>query len=504
MKGHKALGMSLMIIWIILIPIDIIGHSLYQWYLGSFGVTIVEMLYTVRSPLKGADTHFLTDALRFCMPSAVVSFVIIILILCLYTISLKVTMIARLGLFGKDFSVDIMKTVFLAGGFVTFLTTILVSRNILTTLEIPEYLNGRLNETTIYEDYYIKPDTNAITSESPKNLLYIYMESMESTYASVNEGGFQDYNYIPRLTGMAHDNISFSDSEGLGGFYSPFGTGWTMGALFATESGIPFAFPVDGNFDAENREAFAQGTVTLGDILASKGYYQEFLCGSDAEFGGREAFFTQHGSYEIYDLSDAIRDGYIKEDEQVWWGVEDKNLYKIAKDELTRVSALDQPFNFTMLTVDTHHVDGWICDLCEDTYPDQLANVLVCADNQISDFIEWCQEQPWYEDTVIVIQGDHPRMDSSLVDKATSRMVYNCFINTDYDKGRLSLTNRTFNSMDMFPTVLSAMGFTIPGDMLGLGTDMFSGTPTLAERLGEKYFNSEIKKYSSYYIDSFS
>ena len=25
----------------------------------------------------------------------------------------------------------------------------------------------------------------------------------------------------------------------------------------------------------------------------------------------------------------------------------------------------EQPFNFTMLTVDTHHVDGYFCEDCE-------------------------------------------------------------------------------------------------------------------------------------------
>lgn len=329
---------------------------------------------------------------------------------------------------------------------------------------------------------------------------------METTYASEEEGGYQpENNYIPHLTELAHDNISFSNSESLGGFRCPNGTGWTIAAMFATESGLPFLFPVEGNDDFENRSGMANGTVALGDILEKKGYYQEFLCGSDATFGGRRAFLEQHGDFEIYDLDVAIKNGYITEEQKVWWGLEDRNLYRIAKDELTRVSTLGEPFNFTMLTVDTHHENGWICDLCGDEYPDQLGNVLKCADDQIYDFIKWCEVQPWYENTVIVIQGDHPRMDMALVEGIDydDRTVYNCFINPKYDEKVLNSKNREFTPMDMFPTILSAMGFKVPDDRLGMGTDLFSDKPTLSEELGYDYYKKELSKYSQYYLDNF-
>ena len=159
-----------------------------------------------------------------------------------------------------------------------------------------------------------------------------------------------------------------------------------------------------------------------------------------------------------------------------------------------------------MLTVDTHHVDGWVCDLCADEYPEKVANVIACADNQIADFIRWCRQQPWYSDTVIVIQGDHPRMDSnSLVDNVNEfdRTIYNCFINTGFNKAELSTSNRVFTTLDMFPTILAAMGFFLPEDRLGLGTDMFSNKETFAEEFGYNNFQNELIKYSQYYIDHF-
>ena len=57
--------------------------------------------------------------------------------------------------------------------------------------------------------------------------------------------------------------------------------------------------------------------------------------------------------------------------------------------------------------------------------------------------------------------------------------------------------------MDMFPSVLAAMGYTIPDDRLGLGTNMFSGKETLCEQLGSDYIDAEVQKYSQFYADNF-
>ena len=102
-------------------------------------------------------------------------------------------------------------------------------------------------------------------------------------------------------------------------------------------------------------------------------------------------------------------------------------LYEIAKDEITRLAEGDQPFNFTMLTVDTHHISGYVCELCGDEYDMQTKNVVRCADKQVAAFIEWCQQQPFYENTSIIVTGDHPRMDNDMVENVDyyDRTVYN-------------------------------------------------------------------------------
>ena len=96
-------------------------------------------------------------------------------------------------------------------------------------------------------------------------------------------------------------------------------------------------------------------------------------------------------------------------------------------------------------------------------------------------------------------------MDTTLVSEVEydDRTIYNCFINAATEPNGAT-DERIFTSFDLFPTTLAAMGFSIEGERLGLGVNMFSGEETLAEQLGYEYLENEISKYSSYYIREFS
>ena len=80
--------------------------------------------------------------------------------------------------------------------------------------------------------------------------------------------------------------------------------------------------------------------------------------------------------------------------------------------------------------------------------------------------------------------------------------MYNCFINTAAQP-EAALTNREFSSMDMFPTILAAMGYQIEGERLGLGTNLFSAEQTLSELLGYESYNQELFKNSRYFEKKF-
>ena len=75
-----------------------------------------------------------------------------------------------------------------------------------------EYIKSVQEKTDFYEKYYVNPAKTKLDFPSQKrNLIYIFMESMESSYADQEDGGIMDDNYIPNLTKLAKENINFSD-----------------------------------------------------------------------------------------------------------------------------------------------------------------------------------------------------------------------------------------------------------------------------------------------------
>ncbi|MFR0813864.1 MAG: sulfatase-like hydrolase/transferase [Enterococcus casseliflavus] len=121
--------------------------------------------------------------------------------------------------------------------------------------------------------------------------------------------------------------------------------------------------------------------------------------------------------------------------------------------------------------------------------------------SDLGDFIAWIKAQPFYENTTIVIAGDHLNMDQGYfasIEETYQRTVFNLFINSPITT--LNNTERQFSTLDLFPTTLAALGVQIEGDRIGLGTNLYSDTNTLMEFLGYETFTSELSKNSSFII----
>lgn len=482
-----------------------------NWFLNNFGgVEFSVVVYQLFSPMKGTESGVLERYLNECLYSSVYLTLLFLFFYNLYDTLLRVLQLEfDIHIWKKEFCFRIdnkvrlfSKSIILSFGFL-ILCFCIWKKAVL--IGIPEYIQDITNESHLFEEEYISPRDVSITfPEEKRNLLVIYMESMETTYASVEAGGGKPVNYIPELTELAENNIYFSNDDNLGGAGVAAGTGYTMGGLLASATGVPYKLPVGGN-DAGEYENYLPGLISIGEILEGAGYQNYFMCGSDAAFGGRLDFYDQHGNYQIKDYIEAKVDGIIPEDYKQFWGMEDEKLYQYAKQELTKIAESEQPFNFVLLTVDTHASDGYMCELCDNKYPETYANTIACASRQVCQFVDWAKEQDWYENTTIIITGDHLSMKSDFWEDIGDydRKIYNCFINLPKGLAVNRTTNREFSIIDMFPTSLAAIGVNIEGERLGLGTNLFSDEQTVPEKLGLDTFNAELKRYSSYYYNHF-
>ena len=373
--------------------------------------------------------------------------------------------------------------------------------------KIDEYYKYTHESTDLYDNYYADgKNVNITFPDKKRNLIYIFLESMEVTFAGTDAGGAMQENIIPGLTDIALNSESFSDGTALNGAHQVSGATFTMGALAAQTCGVSINESIvsndtlNGNWESENN--YFPGVWSLGDVLKQQGYNQEFLIGSDGRFAGRSSYFKGHGDYLIEDYIAAIDEKRIPADYKVWWGYEDEKLFKFAKEDLVKLSKKNEPFNFTMLTVDTHFTDGYKCELCEDKYDSQYSNVIACSDSQTTEFIEWIKKQDFYDNTTIIICGDHLTPDTSYINSqgvsAFDRRTFTAIINPA-DGKKYNGAVRVYTTLDMYPTTLSALGAQIEGNRLGLGVDLYSDTPTLAEQFGLDYINTELLKNSKFY-----
>ena len=498
MKKPKIKSIGYGFYCILMILISVLGFILYNlgnWVLDTWGLlSIDEIIFHLKVPLDGTNSDVVLDGINACVPLAV-----LVLFLSIFLI------IGLRNKHGKCMIALFLVAVIACG------SAGRAAYEVYDELDVKEYLVSQKKESHFIEQNYVDPRTTKITfPEQKRNLIYIYLESMESTFASKGDGGGLDFNCILELTTLAEENTNFSDSDKLGGGYPAYGGTWTMAGIFSQTSGIPIKNSEqtdDVNATLAEQSSFSSQARNLEDILADEGYNQCFMIGSDATFGGRRAYFESHGKgqTEICDYNTAKENGQIPEDYYVWWGYEDQKLFANAQEKLTELSSKDEPFNFTMLTVDTHFEDGYVCEQCQNEFGDnQYANVMACSSRQVDAFVKWIQQQPFYENTTIVISGDHLTMDSDFcndVSEDYERSVYNVFINlpegldTSFEKTH----SREFATLDMFPTTLAAMGVTIEGDRLALGVNLFSDEQTLTEQYGRKGLDKELMKKSKFY-----
>lgn len=350
--------------------------------------------------------------------------------------------------------------------------------------------------TLFYEENYICPkDVKFAFPEHKKNLIFIYLESTEAELSYCAKEGV---NLIPELSELAKNNLSFSQNDDIGGQMQVAGTGHSIASICCTHLGLPLLVDVGGRFH-KNSKNFFNGAYGLGNILQGGGYNCLFSIGSDLEYGGLGKLLQSHG-FEVKGIEYYKSINKVPKDYCVWWGIEDIKMVEIAKEELTKIASFEKPFAFSVFFEDTHFPSGYFDEECEKKYPKQIHNVFANMSRRVNNFVNWIKKQPFYENTVVVILGDHLYMGDDLYDDKrpnSKRHAYNVFINTS--KSAKHSKNRNFCTFDYFPTILDCLDIKYNADGLGLGRSLLSGKPTLLEQLGKEKLEDSLTSKSNFY-----
>ena len=378
-----------------------------------------------------------------------------------------------------------------------------------------DYVKNCVTSSEFIEDNYVNPaDVKISFPKQKRNLIFIQAESLESSVQDKENGGFFDVNYIPNLTELAKENVSFSHSDLIEGATVLPSTGWTIAGLVAETAGLPLklygkSFKNIDNSMSQYSE-FLPGAVSLGEILKKNNYKNVFILGTAANFAGKRIYMKKHGNYTVYDKKEIQISETHKKSEK-YESQSDVKVMEFSKKIILELAAGNKPFDVIIQTSDTHmgHVN---LQYCKSEYEQDFQKGFDCMDSLLADFVKWAKEQSFYENTTIVIVGDHCSMSNAVaagVEKLDNkdlssrhsgnikRKVYNVFINPAITP--VAEKNRKFSTIDMFPTILASIGAKIEGNRLGLGTNLFSDQKTLPETYGYDYIFEEMKKKSFFY-----
>src|SRR6185437_9082987 len=138
-------------------------------------------------------------------------------------------------------------------------------------------------------DLHPVPKKNVIAAPG-KNLVWIYMESLERIY--------WDPKVFPGLT----PNLDRLRKQGLdfSGFETFSGANYTMAGLFASQCGVPLFTSAFAGLDAvagnnTDVSTFHPKVACFGDILHDAGYTQVYMGGAPIQFSKKGLFFKLHG-----------------------------------------------------------------------------------------------------------------------------------------------------------------------------------------------------------------
>lgn len=474
-------------IFLLLIISIIIAGSIYL--ARNFPQTpFEELVFYYKNGVENSDSSVFLDAVKSCLP------LIIFFLIMFYALLYDIT-------FGKIkkklYPIKIInnhKRIFTGVFFIISLLILAYSVNLFT------YIKYSKSTSDFIEKKYVDPKEADITFDEKRNLIFIVVESLETSFFSKKNGGYWESDVTKELYKLLNeeDSITFYNENETQQMKMIKGASWTTASVVTNSTGVPFKIPIEDN--SYHSDNFMNGAYALGDLLKDNGYYNEVISSANTSFGGLKEYFTKHGEYEIID-ADSL-DKYnlkITDSDYGNWGFNDNYLFEVAKKRLKTISKKDQPFNLELITIDTHFIDGFIGEYSLDKYKTQYENVYATESKLIYDFIKWVQNQDFYEDTTILIVGDHLSMqhDYFTSRKINDRYVYNCIINSKVSTSNNS--NRVFTALDTYPTIVSAIGGNIKGDKLGLGVNLFSNKKTLAEIYTYDYLNNELQKKSKFY-----
>ncbi|MGL4321422.1 MAG: hypothetical protein ACRCS3_11220 [Paracoccaceae bacterium] len=342
------------------------------------------------------------------------------------------------------------------------------------TPPITSDLMDRMVAPTIMPDAPGKPD-----------LLIIYLEGTDRQFADPQVWGDL---YAP-LTTLAAEGTTFTRVGQTAG------TGWSLAGMVATQCGVPVVpkgLLYRNNF--EDIASFMPEIDCLGDLLGAKDYAQSYVVGGDVKFGGIASFYKTHAitrqigmaqQKEIYPAAEF-------EAARASWVLDDQMTYQTARTEFDTLVQGEGPFSLIVETIAPHGRMGILSRRCNDgvqvTLSRDVRKVVGCLLEDTFDFVRFAQashreargDQPLF----ILILSDHLQHNPGLPATDAEYQGFNTAILIGPGIAAGAINTKTGAMIDIYPTLLQAIGMSAPPHAANLGRSLLSDAPTATEAHG--------------------
>jgi phosphoglycerol transferase MdoB-like AlkP superfamily enzyme len=173
-----------------------------------------------------------------------------------------------------------------------------------------------------------------------------------------------------------------------------------------------------------------QRLPSLARTLGDGGFRTSFVYGGWPDFSSFFTYWKRIGFHEMLSRDDFPEGGF-----ETSWGVSDERLFDRLISEMDRLTSIHDKVFVATLTVSNHRPFDFPLDSVNFPADERKAEYAIAyADWALAQFIEVAKQQPWFEETLIVVTSDHgPRPDGAALIPFESYRVPLVFMHPDLE-----------------------------------------------------------------------
>ncbi len=328
-------------------------------------------------------------------------------------------------------------------------------------VEIENYLKANLR----------KPNEEMFGLGRDKNIILI---SMESTQSFVIGETIDGQEVTPFLNDFLNESFYFEN------FYHQTGQGKTSDSEFLLDNSL---YPL-----GRGAVFFTHGTnefTATPEIIKEHGYFSAVFHANNKSFWNRDIMYDSLGYDKFYDIVDYD----VTEENSIGWGLKDKEFFD---QSIEHLKTLPQPFYTKFITLTNHfpfelgEEDKMINEFKSNSRTlNRYFPTVRYTDEAIKHFIQRLKDEGMYEDSIIIIYGDHYGI-SENHNRAMAQFLGKEKI-TPFDSVQLQRVpliihipgqvgkriSTVSGQIDLKPTIMHLMGLETRNDM-HFGADLFA------------------------------